>query len=53
MEKLLSFLKDEKGATAVEYGVLVALIISVCVVIISTLGTKINAAFSKIAGKLS
>jgi len=42
------FMKDEEGATAVEYGVLVALIIAVCVVIISVLGNRINDAFNKV-----
>jgi pilus assembly protein Flp/PilA len=48
MEKLLSFLKDEEGATAVEYGVLIALIIAILVTTIATLGTKIKAAFSNV-----
>lgn len=46
------FIGDEKGATAVEYGLLVALIAAVIVVIVSTLGTQINTAFTKISGEL-
>jgi len=46
------FTRDEKGATAVEYGLLVALIAAVIVVIVATLGTQINAAFTTISGKL-
>jgi pilus assembly protein Flp/PilA len=38
----------ERGATAVEYGLLVALIAAIIVVAVTTLGTKINAAFSKV-----
>ena len=38
MEKLLKFVKDEEGATAVEYGLLVALIAAVIVGIVTTLG---------------
>ena len=44
--------ESEKGATAVEYGLLVALIAAVIVVVVATLGTQINAAFGTISGKL-
>jgi pilus assembly protein Flp/PilA len=40
---------DEEGATAVEYGVLIALIIAVLVVIIATLGGQIQTAFTKVS----
>jgi pilus assembly protein Flp/PilA len=40
--------RDERGATAVEYGMLVALIAAVIVVAVALLGTKINAAFGVI-----
>ena len=46
-------LSDEEGATAVEYGVLVALIIAVCVVVIQVLGEKINNAFEKVNAALT
>ncbi|PTT65860.1 Flp family type IVb pilin [Arthrobacter sp. HMWF013] len=39
---------SEKGATAVEYGLLVALIAAVIVVVVAALGTNINNAFIKI-----
>jgi pilus assembly protein Flp/PilA len=42
------FIKDEEGATAVEYGVLVALIIALCIVVIQVIGTKIESAFEKV-----
>ena len=45
-------IRDEKGATAVEYGMLVALIAAVIVAIVLTLGTQINAAFTNISSKL-
>ena len=44
--------KKEKGATAVEYGLLVALIAAVIVVVVGTLGGQINAAFTKISAAL-
>jgi pilus assembly protein Flp/PilA len=38
----------EHGATAVEYGLLVALIAAVIVAAVATLGTKVNTAFSTV-----
>ncbi len=37
--------KDEEGATAVEYGLMVAAIAAVIVIIVFTLGTQVNKAF--------
>lgn len=51
-KKIQNFLKDEEGATAVEYGVMVALIIAVCVIIITTLGKQIDEAFDKVSTQL-
>jgi len=51
-KKIMQFLKEEEGATAVEYGVLIALIIAVCIVVIEVLGGKINNAFNEVNGKL-
>jgi len=45
-------LSSEKGATAVEYGLLVALIAAVIVVIVATLGGQINTAFTTISNRL-
>ena len=44
--------KDEKGATAVEYGLLVALIAAVIITIVVTLGQQINSAFTSISSQL-
>ena len=44
--------RSEEGATAVEYGMLVALIAAVIVAVVATLGTDINNAFTKIADKI-
>jgi pilus assembly protein Flp/PilA len=52
MEKMIRFFKDEEGATAVEYGLIVALIAAVIVVIVGTLGGKISTAFQKISTEL-
>ncbi|MDA3971064.1 MAG: Flp family type IVb pilin [Desulfobulbaceae bacterium] len=48
-----AFIKDEEGATAVEYGVLIALIIAACVVIIGTLGGQIKSAFTDVSNSLT
>ncbi|MEV8147762.1 Flp family type IVb pilin [Arthrobacter sp. NPDC080073] len=45
-------LESEKGATAVEYGLLVALIAAVIVGIVATLGGQVNTAFTTISGYL-
>lgn len=42
--------RDETGATAVEYGLLVALIAAVIIVAVSLLGTKISSVFNSVAG---
>ena len=49
MSKFMTrFAKDESGATAIEYGLIVALIAVVIITAVSTLGTKLNNAFTKI-----
>jgi pilus assembly protein Flp/PilA len=45
----VDFLKREDGPTAVEYAVMLALIIVVCITAITTLGTNANATFTKVA----
>ncbi len=52
MEKLIRFFKDEEGATAVEYGLLVALIAAVIIGTVVTLGQEINSAFQSIVTEL-
>ncbi len=41
------FLKDESGATAIEYGLIVALIAVVIIGAVTTLGTNLNTSLSK------
>ncbi len=45
---MVSFLKKEDGPTAVEYAVMLALIVVVCISAISALGQNANTTFSKI-----
>ena len=44
--------KKERGATAVEYGIMVALIAAVIIAVVATLGTQLNDMFTGISGKL-
>jgi pilus assembly protein Flp/PilA len=46
---VVSFLKDESGPTAVEYAVMLALIIVVCITAITTLGNNANSTFANVA----
>lgn len=50
--RLIRFLKREDGPTAVEYAVMLALIIVVCLAAIGTLGTQANNSFSTTSSKL-
>jgi pilus assembly protein Flp/PilA len=45
-KNLVSFLKQEDGPTAVEYAVMLALIIVVCIAAVTTLGSNANSTFS-------
>ena len=49
MSRLLKFLKDDTGASAVEYGLLVALIAAVIVGAVTLLGGNLQATFNYIA----
>ncbi|MBK8267919.1 MAG: Flp family type IVb pilin [Planctomycetes bacterium] len=44
-QRLAAFLKDESGATATEYAVMLALIIVVCITAVSALGEKTSSMF--------
>jgi len=47
-----SFLKSEDGPTAVEYAVMLALIIVVCLAAIQAIGTNANATFQSVAATM-
>jgi len=47
------FLKDESGATAIEYGLIVALIAVVIIGTVTTLGTNLSSSFGDVAAALS
>jgi pilus assembly protein Flp/PilA len=47
------FLSSEDGPTAVEYAVMLALILVACITIVSTLGTSVSGTFSTVNGSMS
>ncbi len=49
---LRNFIKDESGATAIEYGLIAALVAVVIITGVSAVGTKLSAKFTTIAGNL-
>ena len=49
---LHKFLKDESGATAIEYGLIAALIAVVIITALTTVGTNLSANFNSIASSL-
>ncbi len=48
MKRFLNFLKAEDGATAVEYGLIVALIAAVIVAVVKSVGTKVQTGFTTV-----
>jgi pilus assembly protein Flp/PilA len=51
-EKLLRFFVDEDGPTAVEYAVMLALIIMVCLAAITSVGSNASTTFNKVSKSL-
>ena len=52
-KKVQRFLASEDGPTAVEYAVMLALIVIVCLTAIQAIGTNANTTFNRIANSLS
>ena len=49
---ILALIRDDEGATMVEYGIMVALIAAVCIAVVTAIGTKVNTAFSTVDNAL-
>ena len=49
MSKVLAFLKNESGATAIEYGLIAAGISVVIIGAVASVGTSLNATFTSVA----
>jgi len=50
---LRRFLKNEDGATAIEYGLIAALIAVVIIVAVTAVGTQLSGTFNTVQSKLS
>ncbi|HEY2899979.1 MAG TPA: Flp family type IVb pilin [Polyangia bacterium] len=48
LTNLKKLFKDQDGATAVEYGLIVAAIAGLIIVVVFTLGGKVNSTFDKV-----
>ena len=53
MKKLIALFKDEEGATAVEYGIMIALIAAVIILAVQSLGTNTKQAFTDVNNAIS
>jgi pilus assembly protein Flp/PilA len=52
MNIISRFVRDESGATAIEYGLIAALIAVVIITAVKTLGTNLTTTFNSVAGAL-
>ena len=50
---LTKFIRDEQGATAIEYGLIAALIAVVIIVAVAAVGTNLSAMFNNVATHLT
>jgi len=52
MTHIMRFVRDESGATAIEYGLIAALIAVVIIGAVTTVGTNLSTTFTSIAGNI-
>lgn len=53
MTNFVKLLKNEDGATAIEYGLIAALIAVAAITALSSIGTNLNGTFTNVAGNLN
>jgi pilus assembly protein Flp/PilA len=53
MKAIQKFIRDEQGVTAIEYGLIAALIAVVIIAAVKVIGTQLNTTFGKIGTALS
>lgn len=53
MSSFRKFVQDDSGATAIEYGLIAALVSVAIIAILSTLGDNLNATFKAVADNLN
>ena len=51
-KELTAFIKDESGATAIEYGLIAAGIAVAIIAMVNTIGTQLNTAFNSVSTQL-
>jgi pilus assembly protein Flp/PilA len=51
-DRMAQLVRRQEGQSAVEYGVILALVLAVSVVVITTLGTRIHTAFKSVCDQL-
>ncbi len=51
--KMIAFVRDEDGATAIEYGLIAALVSVACIAALSALGDSLNAIFNMVSSELT
>lgn len=52
MSKIIAFMKNESGATAIEYGLIAAGISVAIIAAVNTIGSKLNTNFTSISTQL-
>ncbi len=53
MNRIINFLRDDEGATALEYGLIAALIAGVIITAVTALGTSVSTTFSNISTSMA
>ena len=53
MAKFLKLIKNEEGATAIEYGLIAALIAVACIAALQSVGSQLSSTFSHVSSSLS
>ncbi|MDB5667195.1 MAG: pilus assembly protein [Alphaproteobacteria bacterium] len=53
MQNIRKFIRDTKGATAIEYGLIAALIAVAAIAAMSNLGSTLNTTFNRVASNMS
>jgi pilus assembly protein Flp/PilA len=51
-QHIMNFVRDENGATAIEYGLIAALIAVVIISAVTVVGTKLSTTFTNVSGNL-
>ncbi len=52
MNRIVKFIRDESGVTAIEYGLIASLIAVVIIAAVTLVGTNLGETFNYIAGKI-